>query len=69
MVGKVIINLDDNHQVSVQSELNGQELYEAYVGLSTHIATRLNRKEDIQQMALQAAVDALKILEDMNIAN
>lgn len=34
MARKIIIQLDDNHNANVYSELSGQELYEAYVALT-----------------------------------
>lgn len=64
MAGKILIKLDEKHQVAVGSELNGQELYEAYVGLTAHIATKLNQKEDIIKMANTAAYDALKLIKE-----
>lgn len=62
MVGKVIIDLDENNRATVQSNLKGQDLYRAYTALTAHIACSLINKEDIRIMAKQAAEDALKMM-------
>lgn len=61
-MGKVTITLDKDSKATVDSELNGHELYNAYVALSAHIATKLARQQDITRVANQASSDALKLL-------
>lgn len=62
MKKKIVIHYN-NHNVNIQSELQGQELYEVYVALTAHIAQRLNNPKDIEKMSNQAIKDAMKLLK------
>ena len=62
MSGKVILTLDHNQNIQVQSELEGQELYKAYVALTAHISTKLKNPQEILYVACGAAQDVLQIL-------
>ena len=64
MGGKIIIDMDEKHNVSIHSDLHGQELYEAYVALTAQLATELRLKNDIEQISAMAVQDALRMLED-----
>ena len=64
MSKKIVLTLDDNHNVSIASEVHGQELYEIYVSLTAKIASELVNREEIKKLSESAAIDALKILNE-----
>lgn len=56
---EIVLNGND---VSIQSELEGHELYQAYCAIAAHIAVRLKNKEDIVEMSKQAGKNALAMI-------
>lgn len=63
---KKLIITKEGSQVSISTEMEGQELYEAYVALTGYIATNLIDPNSIENLAQSAVKDAKKILTEKN---
>jgi len=68
MVKQMIITKNPDHNVTIESDMNGQDLYEAYVALTAHIISQLNSKKDISNLASTAVQDALNLIAIKNTA-
>ena len=60
----ITIEMDKNNQATVFSELKDTELYNAFVALTCHIASKLKDKDQITMLADMAAKDAVRILNE-----
>ena len=64
MPGKITITLDENQRINIESELQGQELYQALVAYSAHLAARIKNPNDFPILMKSAAEDALRLLKE-----
>ena len=65
---KKILNIvTENNVTNINTNMQGKELYQAYVALTVHIAMQLIEEKEIETIGNQAVADALKIIEKCNV--
>lgn len=61
---KILIATKDGHNVNINTEMQGQDLYELIVALLGYTALQLNSISDLDKLAKTAVSDAKGLLKE-----